>query len=141
MLLCQNFKTARRVVSDGTVPPSNRPTELPGKDTTCVLASMHACMDGNSWRAEERNKQRKKEKKIEFDTVLHLLVDSVNKATQRCVYFHCMCTASAGFESTTFMSIRSVPIYYMLSPSPWSNQLFQLKASSRRSLSSFPCKL
>jgi hypothetical protein len=107
-----------------------------------VCSGKHACMHGWKFLARRRKKQTKKErKKIEFDTVLHLLVDSVNKATQRCVYFHCMCTASAGFESTTFMSIRSVPIYYMLSPSPWSNQLFQLKASSRRSLSSFPCKL
>lgn len=57
--LCQNFKTARRVVSDGTVPPSNRPTELPGKDTTCVLASMHACMEIPGAAKKRTNKQTK----------------------------------------------------------------------------------
>jgi hypothetical protein len=61
-------------------------------------------MHGWKFLARRRKKQTKKErKKIEFDTVLHLLVDSVNKATE--VRVLSLCTASAGFESTTFVSV------------------------------------
>jgi hypothetical protein len=76
------------------VPPPNRPKELPGKD------SHHVCSGKHAWKflAQRINKQ-----KIEFDTVLHLLVDSVNKATE--VRVLSLCTASAGFESTTFVSV------------------------------------
>lgn len=94
----------------------------------------HVCFGKHAWKfLAQRRKEQTNKQKIEFDTVLHLLVDSVNKAKE--VRVLSLCTASAGFESMTFMSISSVPIYYMLSPSPWSNQLFQLNARSRRGLS------
>lgn len=52
--LCQNFKTARRVVSDGTVPPESglhpeiQSAHGASRQRHHVCSGKHACMHGNS---------------------------------------------------------------------------------------------
>jgi hypothetical protein len=56
----ENCPARRERRNRASMAPSNRLTELPGEDTTCVLASKHACMEIPDAAKKRTNKQTNK---------------------------------------------------------------------------------